>query len=238
MKFKSILFLLLIFHHHMVFSFEENQAQHLGMIIPFISQRYTQMGNAFDFFDRILFKWNEISDAKDENSKWPFLKNKGFSDEELDFLAYEFCKTINTSHVVIIWPKAIQHLEYITSELNKSGRVIYSRKVTLRGKALPYLIQSIPEKAGSIPLHLQYYFNNQPVGDLVVLLCTFSDLNTAIDCKKRIRQHLKFNPLITVLHVSDTQQQSIDLAQIFFNKNTINYLNQELFPPTFEKFNF
>ena len=57
-------------------------------------------------------------------------------------------------------------------------------------------------------------------------------------CKKRIRQHLKLNPPIAALHICDDQKQSIDLAQIFFNKNTLHYLNSGLYPSPFEKFNF
>ena len=209
----------------------------LGSFIPHIVNQYGQLGVETEFFNCIVQKWRKLKN-KNLILSWPTLHKHSFTQEELDFLAYEFCKKMPTCHIVIIWQKAIPNSTYIIQELNNSGRIIYSRKVHLKGKALPYLIQTIPEKAPNIPLHLQYYFDNQPQTELEIVLCIFADLKSAVDCKKRIRNQLKLNPPISALHISDDQKQSIDLAQIFFNKNTIKYLNAGLYPSHFEKFNF
>ena len=209
----------------------------LGFIIPLMTEKYQKLGVMNPFLNGIWEKHNSLTHQQ-EHLSWTDLANAGFSDQELDFLAHELCKCVANARMVIIWPRAKNHTSYITQEIKKCGTVIYAREVTLKGKALAYLLRAIPEKAGSVNTYLHYYSNNQPTGDITVLLTEFSNLETAINCKKRIRQHLKLNPLISALHITDTQEQTVDMAQIFFNKNSINYLNAGLFDTKFEKFNF
>ena len=223
---KILLFSILININHLR-SFDD--IQNLREIIPLVLNKYETMGLKIHFLDQIKAKF---SACKSENF------SQIFCEKELDFLAHEFCKFMNNSHVVIIWPKALQSFKYITDEINQFGKVIYARKINLKNKALPYLIQNIPEKADNVAFHLEQYFNNQSSGNVIAVLCTFPDLATAVKCKLTIRQHLNLNPPMSTLHIADTQEQSIMLAQIVFNQNTINYLNSSLPFSKYEKFNF
>ena len=231
-------FLLLVLSTGIVISTKANNKnpQPLGAITPYIAKKYTKLEVKLDFIDNLS---NKYLHANATNSlTWQNLKQQGFSDNELDYLAHEYCCATPKSHIVIIWPQGIKHLQYIINEINKVGAVIYSRKLTLKEKTQRYLLQAIPEKENAVDLHRKWYFHNQASGDIVGMLCIFPDLPTTVACKKKIRKQLNLQPLITALHIADDQKQSIELAKIFFNANSINYLNRGFFHPQFEKFNF
>ncbi len=211
---------------------------YLTTMIPRLEQEYQSLQiPRVPFFNSIIDKWDQSSSSNDLKSLHGH-RESIFSNDELDFLAYEFSKKTSNVHIVIVWPRAKCHEQYILNELRKDGRLVYSKDVAVRGRAIPHILQTIPEKAKSIAEHLQYYFNNEPFGNLTVVLCTFPSLEIAVKCKLRIRQHLNLNPPIAALHVTDTQKQSIDLARIFFNKNSIWYLNHNFSFSQFEKYNF
>lgn len=227
---KGLLFSLIIFTNNIT-SF--NDVKNLTEIVPYVLKRYEQLEVSIDFLDQIKHKFGKIGDDQKQSSSL-----QGWSDTELDFLAHEFCKITENTHLVIIWPKAIQDFEYIISEINNFGKVIYTKNVTLKNKALSYLIKNIPEKADNIAFHLEQYFNNQNSGNVIAVLCTFPNLADAVTCKQIIREKLKLTPRMSALHIADTQDQSIMLAQILFNQNSVSYLNNELNFPEFKKFNF
>jgi hypothetical protein len=209
--------------------------QQFGEIIPKVLAAYDQLKINVSFLTQLKAKLQSSPDL-------PSLSGNDLKllldDTELDFFAHEFCKFVDTTHIVIIWPKALAHSAYIIDEINKVGRVFYSRPVHLKNKALPYLVQNIPEKANNLPFHLAHYFNNESAGTILALLCTFPTLAEATRCKEAIRHDLNMYPPMNTLHVADTQEQSIMLAQIVFNANSIAYLNSSKPFPAFQKFNF
>lgn len=239
MKYKKTFLLLFFLINNTYCTLQEdlNHFQNFGLIIPHVLKKYERLGVMNNFLRTIQHKFFEI----EENTKelnWKHLYDQGLSIKELDFLAYEFCKLKTNAHVTIIWPKATKHIGYITNIINKYGAAIYTRQVMLKGNALRYLLQTIPEKAKAVDVYLNYYFDNKPSGNLTIILCTFPNVETSKICKKEIRNHLKLIPPISALHICDNQSQSIDVAQIFFNENTIKYINSGLSATKFGKFNF
>ena len=169
------------------------------------------------------------------------LENQGlmeFTESELDYLAYTFCRNEKKAHMVMIWPKALHHFDEIKEELAKCAEIIHIKKANLNRKAQSYLLKEIPEKSTAVSKHLEYYFSNKSKGKVIAILCRFPSLAVATSCKKKIRNKLNITPKIAALHIADDQPQSIALCQIFFNFNSLNYINNQMPSIYFPKFRF
>ena len=231
--------IVLIFHNFLLTYAKPVAPEDFGHIIPIMLEKMAKEGARSSFLEGIANKFGLLEQQENNNLSWAKLKQREFSQTELDFIAYQFCQITQHSFIVIIWPRAHRHTSFITQELAKCGAVMYERQVTFKRAAQSHLLKTIPEKSREVSRYLYYYFNNQPETRFTVLLCTLQDLATARACKKRIRQKLNLEPHpVVALHISDNQSQSIDLAQNFFNQTSIKYLNSGIAPNKFEKFNF
>ena len=155
------------------------------------------------------------------------------NNEAVAIEAINLCKSNEKLHLVIIWPKAIGFHKYIISTINNYGSIFYIKNLFIKNYSLIHILKTIPEKANHIETHLNYYFYGlkEPY-NIIVALCEFKNLETAVKCKAHIRTELKLSPEIAALHIADNQKQSLDLALFFFNERLLNNYNQKAFKPS------
>lgn len=155
-----------------------------------------------------------------------------------DEIALFRCKTNPHSFISIIWPVTKKYPAYdkIPKILSKYGAIRYVKKVPLKNNGPLMLIKhayghetwlgnwtnnfygirSIKENI-CFPSYLHEY-------EIDVYLLEFENLDKALAAKYRIRKFfdLRFNSI----HITDTQKEAISLAQVLFNKNSIDFLNE------------
>lgn len=153
------------------------------------------------------------------------LRSVGMSQEDLDAMAFEYCRLKKDTFISIIWTDWYKHKDFIQKKINEYGTIIHYKDVVLNENGARFLLASIPEKAGTIKMHMERYFPNISKEDALirVIVCRLKDVSRAIACKYKIRELLHSDS--SCLHIDDNHSQTMDLARLFLNDNSVHFMN-------------
>jgi hypothetical protein len=138
--------------------------------------------------------------------------------------AFNYCATHPKSYIALLWPQARAQRKDLAIEalINAYGTIIYTKEFTLdRAQALSFINYvynherwfSTPE--GARQKHA-FCFGNQKKIRAYVFVC--SSFEKVLECKYAIRK--LFNMGYNSIHITDTHQQTIDLAYAIFTKQS------------------
>jgi hypothetical protein len=160
-----------------------------------------------------------------------FFKKRLLSEKYIDYLVTEYCKLKDNLYFACIWPEFKGNLQLNNENVltDDEFKVFYSKKIKISYEGLHNLITQI-------------YSNRESIGDL-------SDnferaINEFDDSENYLTIHifecnsfskileLKANILTTFkeenypIHITDNQNEAIQLANILLNKNSVDFLHQ------------
>jgi hypothetical protein len=135
--------------------------------------------------------------------------------------AYNFCVTNKKSFISIVWPIAQGKDPQIEQLFNKHGKIKYKKPVKLSPSQAYYLLKTAHPHIPNMKEHVNWYFPpgviNHPAR---VYVLTYDSMETAVACKHAVRR--LFSGLqYRSIHINDTHQETIELAQFFFGKKTV-----------------
>jgi hypothetical protein len=165
---------------------------------------------------------NKIFDYK-------FFKDMGLKEEFLDAMAYEYIKLKKNTFMVLVWPSAKGKDDELNLILKKYGEVVYRKNVFLNENGSINLIWqtyfrepwvgSYKDQFAGSKRKAAWCFNQE--GPLRVIL--IESAKNLINMKDEIRQLYKIDK--HAVHINDTKEETLELAGLLFNKNSIDWLN-------------
>lgn len=163
------------------------------------------------------------------------LRAQGVASTLCDALSLEYCRLKKNCFVAIVMPRGYDKIDVVRSMLADYGPLIDEKDVYLAGRgpenyvrhAYDYLCD-VPQKwvmnPKSVKDHIEKRFtNSHPVH--VFLFEGTGDTDT-IKWKWSVRRALGLGTV--TLHATDSHTESLHLAKLFFNENTIHFLNHAL----------
>ncbi len=149
----------------------------------------------------------------------------------MDAAAYELCHLNKNLFVVSLFPSAIGNDDLVESILSSNGSIAYRKIVNLNTNGAFNLMRQMyygEEWAGNVHNNYQGFrdkanlcFTNE--NSMRVYLVEFDDLSKTVEVKNKIRDIYKISN--HSVHINDTHEETIRLARVLFNENSIHYMN-------------
>jgi len=163
--------------------------------------------------------------------KYDFFMQKGLDVNIADFTAFIYCKLNKNAKIVNIFPISKLKDEQIESILLKYGNIYYKKKFFLTEKAQDYIIKEMyltEHWIGNEKNNFEGAVNRARIGFAgknyltVYVYVPFNEKDT-IKAKTEIRERV--NKGNFPIHINDTHKETIQLAQIYFNENSLHFIN-------------
>lgn len=168
----------------------------------------------------------------DVNYNYEFFKSRGLLPKWCDAIAYEYCKLKRNTFIVTVFPNSTYVKEEVKELLRKYGNVFYEKEVDLNKKGISNLLSQYwkEKELGVYPqeeyresnlLHVFIFETNDDIGYRRLMEVIQSEVGMSL---------------------SNSQEETIRLAQVFLNRNTIHFLNNacpirnQLFEDAFEQY--
>lgn len=169
--------------------------------------------------------------------EYDFFKNQGMPQSIMDFGALEFVKMNPYSHIINLFPLADIKYDYQVEEiLNRNGFIYYKKTIPnitynamVNLKKMHYSesgsyerwVGSDSDKFSGAQNHAKCSLGNG--GSLRVYVFVCEDKNKLRDIKHEIRGI--YNLGNYTVHINDTHTSDIELAQTYFNENSLHLIN-------------
>jgi len=178
---------------------------------------------------------------------YQFFKNytkhvkSGLSDIWLDAMALEYCRLKKNTYIVSVFPSAVGKEDCIQKILRENGEIFYRKVIDLKGQGPILLMRQMYRNEnwlGSWNSNFRGAVQKarlcfrQP-GPVRVYGFESDRLQAVNEAKTRIREIFKIDK--HSVHINDTHEETLRLARIFFNANSIHFLNHAK-PKRFTRF--
>ena len=162
--------------------------------------------------------------------------NRKISEDSLDFVALNYCILNNNSYIVNLRPSAPEEYDLQTEYiLRRYGHIYYKKniKFTFHGAVLrEYLFYKTekwigsPEDNFSGAQNRALQSNNGPIR-IYLIECP------SLDEVKKAKQAIRaiYDAGNEPIHITDTRDETLDLARLYFNRNSLHlFNNQKAYP--------
>lgn len=162
---------------------------------------------------------------------------EGLSDSYLDAMALQYAQLKKNTFIALIFPCIQPNKKAIDSYFKTYGEIVYEKNIYLSKIGALNLIKTAYEDASWIgDIKNNFKGAHRNVGKrfrnmtdnyytVRVVLFECQSLNKVRECKAKIRNIYKIGPY--PIHINDTHQETLTLAQTVFNENSINFLNNQ-----------
>jgi hypothetical protein len=162
---------------------------------------------------------------------YKFFRNLGLSNTISDRTAIEYAKLKNNTHMVFIFPAAKDELDKVVKVISKYGRIFYDKKVTLNQIGSFNLMRELyldEPWAGNFQSNFSGFRHKQSLcypnyNPTTGFLVEFDTLENAVKAKDEIRAI--YNIGKHSVHINDTHEETVRLAKLMFNDNSVHHLN-------------
>lgn len=178
------------------------------------------------------------------NFDYDFFKKRLLEDKYLDYLINEYCKLKKNIYIACMWPIAKNKKKREEAEklINKYGELICKKEVAFNYNGLKNFMLQIYGHHNWIGNHMNNYkgveskvdscyYDGHPVS-VYVFEC--ESLSKVIELKENVRD--LFNISNHSIHITDNFKESIQMANLIFNNNCIEFMNKRK-PNQFNQFN-
>lgn len=147
-----------------------------------------------------------------------------------DRAALEFVKQNSNTYIAIVWPRAYEHKKYISKKLSSYGntRIVQSKTLRLSEAGAWHFFKNAHRGATSSFMRktLKNYLTGckAPFKLQALLLQTDLSLEELIKCKKAIREKIGIS--YWSIHINDTHQETLEMAEVVYDKERIKALNK------------
>jgi hypothetical protein len=162
---------------------------------------------------------------------YKFFLNRGLKRKYIDPVAIEYCKLVPNSFVAIVYPSALGKDQIIEGIFSRWGNIFYRKEVRINKSGARLLMREFYAgeewlgswKTGFSGANSKASSCFQGGGGLARVFVINSSLERMIRAKEEIRE--LFNLGKHSVHITDTQDESIRLAQVLLNDNSVYFLN-------------
>lgn len=165
------------------------------------------------------------------NYGFEFFKKKKLESKYLDAMALQYCELKPDSYMLIVFPSAAGKNEEVENILSTYTEIVYKKEIafTLKGSVNfiltayehePFLQNDQAARQKTLACFPK---NMLKANKARVYLLQAENLQAVKQCKAAIRN--LFNIANHSVHATDTHQEAIILAQMFFNENSLHFLN-------------
>ena len=162
---------------------------------------------------------------------YDYFLRKGMALKYADFIAFEYCKLKKNTYVAVIFPSAVGGSSEIKSIFDESGSIVYEKRVNLSRNGLFNLVSQIYEKEpwcgsqedGFKGIKKKANSCFLPERETRVFLIESNSIEKIKESKSKIRSFFRIGN--HSIHISDYHEESIEIAKILFNENSIHFIN-------------
>jgi hypothetical protein len=180
-------------------------------------------------------------DREDFKYNYSYFREKGLSNLYSDAIALEYCKLKSNTYVVTVFPSAVGKDEQVKKVIQEYGEIIYEKSVHLFNESPINLIKHIYSNENWLGNWSNGFSGARAKaaacfrydGMTRVFIIESDNLEKVVEAKAKIRE--LFNIDKHSVHINDTHEETIYLAQILLNDNSIHFLNYAR-PKNYEKF--
>jgi hypothetical protein len=182
---------------------------------------------------------NQIKSIFDKNSNTDLMhttssKSYEIEQAQLDALALEYCKTHKNTYIAVIYPVGQGKEKEITELLQSCGPIIRTKKIYLKNDGPFYFIKHVykghhwigdwDNDFGSVREVVRYRFPKQHQATRIFLFEAPNQKKV-----KKIKAQIRsiFSKGRKTMHTTDFHHETISLANVVFNKNSIHLLNNK-----------
>lgn len=177
------------------------------------------------YFNKKVFCTNTTNPISAYNYK--YFKDRGLDDQILEFGVLKYIELKSKVFLALIWPSANKEINYFNSFSN----VIYEKKFKLnQNGAHNFLAQVYKEQkwigsfengyGGSYVKLSQSFKNFSPVHAIFFHSDSLQEVNKI---KSDLRKKFKIKK--ASIHITDNDNETLDIAKYILNKNSIHFLN-------------
>lgn len=184
----------------------------------------------------------ELTDLKAFICDHGFYEKNGLAEKYLDSIAIEYSKFNKNSFVIVLWPATSGNDQTVEEIIKKKAKIFYQKRINLTLKGVDNCVKQLYEgeswlgsKSDCYPGSIGKSANCHSDGNFTRVYLVDSNLKDILKIKNDIRE--LFNIDKNSVHINDTHSESILMSKLFFNANTVNYLNNshKIFSDTFEQ---
>ncbi len=163
-----------------------------------------------------------------------FFQKRQLGEKYIDYLITEYCKLKKNLYLACVWPRAkgSMQMEKTSVLLNQGRKILYSKRIKFSYDGLRNLIIQIYSNQNWIG-----NFSNKFSGALnkadecydsenymTLYILESNSFDTILELKANIREIFKIGN--HSIHITDNQNETIQLAHILLNSNSIEFLNR------------
>ena len=200
-------------------------------IIP-LSRNHTLIDGAHRvacsiFFDKEVE--TVLLDAEAQNFDYRFFEQRGLDSMYLDAMALEYARLKDDVFMVLVWPTAENHEAELQDILNKYGKIVYRKEVSLNSNGMVHLVKQAYQTESWLGSYANDFegarnkarWCSKDSG--VVRVFLFESDKDLIAMKDEIRDIFKIEK--HAVHINDTKEETLELAELLFNENSIKWMN-------------
>ncbi|WP_423188987.1 hypothetical protein ACO1PF_10395 [Alkalibacterium sp. f15] len=162
-----------------------------------------------------------------------FFKERLLNEEYLDYIVLEYSKLKKEIYCACVWPRAKGKSQLINVDklVRDSGKIVYKKKIGLNYNGLYHLIKQVYSSeawVGDINNHYKgakaksnQCYDNSEIITVYIFECESYD--KVVTLKKKIRDI--FNVGKHSIHITDNTEQTVRIANMLLNENSIHFLN-------------
>lgn len=170
-------------------------------------------------------------DRTDERFGFGYFQKQGLDEKSSDAAALQYCRLRPDTFVVTVFPSAEGREDEVRALLNRHGRLVYAKQVALNRRGARNLICELyagepwlgdwrNNFSGANGKMEPCFRGEGPVRVYVLQAANLEDVRAV---KAAVRD--LFGLANHSVHINDTHAQTLQLAQLFFNANSIHFLN-------------
>jgi len=163
-----------------------------------------------------------------------FFKKAGLDEDFLDSMALEYCRLKSNTYIVNLFPGSLKNIKMVRNILAKHGTIVYEKDAKIFKNGPFNLIKTFYDD-GDGPVENQKAYFEGPLYKMhacfpgkykehaikfVLFECDSHEKTK--ECKQEVRAFFKS---YDVIHINDTHEETIRLAETAFNNNSLHFLN-------------
>lgn len=167
------------------------------------------------------------------NNGYDFFENALLGRTYMDNMALEYIKLCPQLHCACVWPKAydIDKIQKMEKLMQTNGKIVYKKQIILEYQGIRNLMIQVYsgfEWMGGIDSHFSgaigkadaCYVQGKP---MYIYVIEMDSLQHTLDLKAEIRDIFKVGN--HSIHISDTQEEAIQIGQMLLSDESIHFLN-------------
>jgi hypothetical protein len=205
--------------------------------IPLVENKYMlngahRVGASLALNSKVLCRQSTSSNDGQKDCSWVNLfKDLNMNCNLTDLVSLEYAKLKSNTFIVTLFPITQNSLDTALSIIERYGNVVYYKKIELNEIGRLNLMRELYDGeswAGSYKNDFVGFRDKsrlcyQNDGYTTAVLVEFNEYDDTVKLKSELRK--LYNVGNHSVHINDTHEQTVRLSQVFFNKNSIHFLN-------------